>query len=114
MRYEEFPGPLEGWTYDENGTVYTASGYRCNARHIEAALWLFQCFSGEARRYLIHSDEAPGATRPVYEIADLSGVRPGTDTTPAPHRQTPLRPRRPKTAASTGTRHRHTQAKAQG
>ena len=72
MRYEELPGPLEGWTYDENGVVYTTSGYRCDARHIEAALWLFGCFSTEARRYLIHSDEAAGALRPVYELSDLT------------------------------------------
>lgn len=28
MRYEELPGPLEGWTYDEHGVIYTASGYK--------------------------------------------------------------------------------------
>lgn len=72
MHYEELPGPLAGWTYDENGTVYTASGYRCDARHIECALWLFECFSIEARRWMIHSDEAPGALRPVYELSDLT------------------------------------------
>lgn len=72
MRYEELPGPLQGWTYDENGTIYTTSGYRCDARHIEAALWLFGCFSTEGRRFLIHSDEAEAAARPVYELSDLT------------------------------------------
>lgn len=70
MRYEELPGPLEGWTYDETGTIHTASGYRCDARTLECALWLFQCYGGEARRYLITSDEAPGALRPLYESSD--------------------------------------------
>lgn len=65
------PKPLDGWTYDENGTIYTASGYRCSARTLECALWLFQCYSGEARKYLIRSDERPGATRPLYELRDL-------------------------------------------
>ena len=72
MRYEELPGPLEGWTYDENGTVYTASGYKCGARTLECALWLFQCYCTDARRHLIHSDEAPGALRPLYELSDQS------------------------------------------
>lgn len=72
MHYEELPGPLEGWTYDENGTVHTASGYKCNARTLECALWLFQCYCTDARRHLIHSDEAPGALRPLYELSDLS------------------------------------------
>lgn len=72
MRYEPLPGPLEGWTYDEHGTIFTASGYRCDARHIEAALWLMNCFSIEARRFLIHSDEAANALRPVYELSDLT------------------------------------------
>jgi len=71
VRYEEMPKPLDGWTYDENGTIYTASGYRCSARTLECALWLFQCYSGEARKYLIRSDERPGATRPLYELRDL-------------------------------------------
>lgn len=72
MRYEPLSGPLEGWTYDQNGTIYTASGYHCDARSLEAALWLFQCFSIEARHFLIHSDEAADAARPVYELADLA------------------------------------------
>lgn len=72
MRYEELPGPLTGWTYDERGTIYTTSGYKCSARTLECALWLFQCYRGETRRYLIHSDEAPGSLRPLYELSDLS------------------------------------------
>lgn len=80
MRYEELPGPLKGWTYDENGIIYTTSGYRCDARHLEAALWLFRCFSREARRFLIHSDEAAGALRPVYELSDLTASQQPTRT----------------------------------
>jgi|GEM_PF-2129614 len=72
MRYEEFGWPLGGWTYDERGTIYTTSGYRCSARTLECALWLFQCYGFEARRHLIHSDEAFGALRPLYELSDLS------------------------------------------
>lgn len=70
MHYEELPGPLEGWTYDEHGTIYTSSGYRCSARTIECALWLLQCYGSEARRWMIRSDEAPGALRPLYETSD--------------------------------------------
>jgi hypothetical protein len=72
VRYEELPGPLEGWTYDENGTIYTTSGYKCDARTLECALWLFECYGGEAHRWLIRSDEAPCATRPLYELRDLT------------------------------------------
>ncbi|HLI18223.1 MAG TPA: hypothetical protein VKV22_08135 [Rhodanobacteraceae bacterium] len=72
MRYEELSGPLEGWTYDEHGTIYTASGYRCNARDIEFCLWMRECMTAEAKRYMIRSDEAAGALRPLYELADVS------------------------------------------
>lgn len=70
MRYEELPGPLQDWTCDEHGTIFTTSGYHCSARTLECALWLFQCYGREARRHLIRSDEAPGALRPLYETAD--------------------------------------------
>lgn len=70
MRYEELPAALKGWTYDEHGTIYTASGYRCTARTLECALWLFESYRSEARRYLIRSDEAPGSLRQLYDIAD--------------------------------------------
>lgn len=51
MRYEELPGPLAGWTYDENGTVYTASGYRCDARHCsQAPRWLRRTSARTASR----------------------------------------------------------------
>ena len=99
MRYEELPGPLEGWTYDEQGTIYTASGYRCDARHIEAALWLFGCFSIEASRFLIHSDEAADALRPVYELSDLTANAMPTRIR-QPHRAAPAR-RRTETSRDT-------------
>lgn len=70
MRYVELHGPLEGWTFDENGTIYTRSGYRCSARTLECALWLFQCYGSEARRWMIRSDEHPGALRPLYDVED--------------------------------------------
>lgn len=70
MRYEELPGPLQGWTYDERGTIHTRSSYACTAQQIECALWLLRAYSSEARRYLIRSDEVPGALRPLYETAD--------------------------------------------
>lgn len=72
MRYEEIGHPLEGWTYDENGTIYTKSGYRCSARTLECALWLMQCYSSDARNHLICSDEHAGALRPLYELSDVS------------------------------------------
>ena len=74
MRYETLNGPLEGWTYDENGTTYTASGYLCSAQTLESALWLFECFIVEGRRYLIRSDEAPGTVRPLYELSDADAT----------------------------------------
>lgn len=75
MRYEQLQGPLEGWTYDENGTIYTASGYHCSAQTLECALWLFECYSGEGRRYLIRSDEAPGASRSLYNFPTPATAR---------------------------------------
>lgn len=71
MRYEELPGPLEGWTYDEHGTIHTASGYRCTARQIEFCMWMYDCMTSEARRWMIRSDEGPGALRALYESSDL-------------------------------------------
>lgn len=61
MRYEELTGPLKGWTFDENGTIYTVSGYACSARTIECALWLLQCYGRDVRQHPIHSDEKAGA-----------------------------------------------------
>ncbi|MES2404342.1 MAG: hypothetical protein V4567_08400 [Pseudomonadota bacterium] len=71
MRYEELPGPLQGWTYDERGVIYTASGYRTTARQIEFCMWMYECMSAEAKRWMIHSDECPGGLRPLYQVADL-------------------------------------------
>ena len=73
MRYEELPGPLEGWTYDEHGTIHTASGYKTTARQIEFAMWMWRCLTAEAKSWMIHSDERPGALRPLYETGDLKG-----------------------------------------
>ena len=75
MHYEELPGPLEGWTYDERGVIYTSSGYRCSARQLEFAMWMWSCMTTEAKRWMIHSDERPGASRPLYETADLKSDR---------------------------------------
>lgn len=62
--------PFDGWHLDENGTIHTASGYRCTPLQIESALWLMQ-FSDVHGPRLMFADTAPGATRPVYELADL-------------------------------------------
>ena len=86
MRYVELHGPLEGWTYDEHGTIHTASGYRCSARTLECALWLFQCYGSEARRWMIRSDEAPGALRPLYETDDAKELVTGKETKPSSQR----------------------------
>ena len=71
MRYEELSGPLAGWTYDENGTIHTASGYKTTARQIEFCMWMYECMSAEAKRWMIRSDERPGAMRPLFETRDL-------------------------------------------
>lgn len=77
MRYEELNGPLAGWTYDEDGTIYTNSGYRCTAQQIEGALWIAGCHALGGTRYLITSDEAAGALRPLYERSDIdAGTKP--------------------------------------
>ena len=71
MRYEELKGPLEGWTYDEAGTIYTASGYRTTPRQIEFCMWMYTCMTTEAKRWMIRSDEHPGALHPLFETQDL-------------------------------------------
>ena len=74
MRYEELSGPLQGWTYDEAGTIYTSSGYKTTARQIEFCMWMYECMRAETRQWMIHSDEAAGALRPVFEISDLKAT----------------------------------------
>lgn len=71
MRYEELPGPLEGWTYDERGVIYTASGYKTTARQIEFCMWMYECLTDEAKRWMIRSDERPGALKPLFSPDDL-------------------------------------------
>lgn len=72
MRYEEIGEPFgTGWTYDDAGTIYTPSGYRCTPQQIEGMLWLFGCLPFRPEKYLIHSDEAAGALRPLYERSDI-------------------------------------------
>lgn len=72
MRYEELGQPFgNGWTYDENGTIFTPSGYRCTPQQIEGMLWLSGCLPFHPERLLMHSDEAAGALRPLYERADI-------------------------------------------
>ncbi|WIG55333.1 MAG: hypothetical protein OJF61_001119 [Rhodanobacteraceae bacterium] len=81
MRYEEMGKPFgEGWTYGEDGVIYTPSGYRCTPQQIEGMLWLFGCLPFRPDKLLIHSDEAAGALRPLLELADLddSGQMPPT------------------------------------
>ena len=81
MRYEEMGKPFgEGWTYGEDGVIYTPSGYRCTPQQIEGMLWLFGCLPFRPDQLLIHSDEAAGALRPLLERADMddSGQTPPT------------------------------------
>lgn len=79
MRYEELTGPLNGWTYDEAGTIYSPTGYRCSARTLECALWLFQCYSLDATRWLMRSDTRPDAHRPLHSIEDGKSGSAGSD-----------------------------------
>lgn len=92
MRYEEFHGPLEGWTYDERGVIYTARGYRTTARQIEFCMWMWDCMTDEAKRWMIRSDERPGALRPLYETADPESGSAATETVSAAARNN-TRPR---------------------
>ena len=82
MHYEELPGPLEGWTYDEEGTIYTTSGYRCSAQQIEFAMWMWSCMTAEAKHWMIRSDERPGATRPLFDPEDLKSESAGKGKKP--------------------------------
>jgi len=66
------PENWEGFRLDERGDMITRSGYKASPAIIEFALWMFECMSIEVRQYLIRSDEAPGALRPLYELSDLS------------------------------------------
>jgi hypothetical protein len=34
VRHEKLSGPLEGWSHDEDETIYTPSGYRCTMQQI--------------------------------------------------------------------------------
>lgn len=86
MRYEELPGPLEGWTYDERGVIYTTSGYKTTARQIEFCMWMYECMSGEAKRWMIRSDERPGALRPLFESHDLESSQRGQKKNLQPER----------------------------
>lgn len=75
--YRELTGPLADWTYDDQGVIYTRSGYRCTEQQLESALWLLGCWSSESRKYWIRSDEAPGALRRLYDPADhAAGLTP--------------------------------------
>jgi hypothetical protein len=79
MRYEELTGPLTGWTYDENGIIYTSTGYKTTARQIEFCMWMYDVMTGEARHWMIRSDERPGATRPLFDPNDLNAGSAGKD-----------------------------------
>lgn len=87
MRYEELPGPLEGWTYDEHGVIYTASGYRTTARQIEFCMWMYDCLTSQAKQWMIRSDERPGALKPLYEPNDLKSGRRGEKKNLQPERE---------------------------
>lgn len=77
MRYEELPGPLTGWTYDEHGVIHTANGYKTTARQIEFCMWMYDCLTEEAKRWMIRSDEHAGALRPLFEREDLKNESAG-------------------------------------
>lgn len=64
------PPNWEGFRFNDRGELTTRSGYRCSPQSLEAALWLLGCWSSESRQYLIRSDEARSAVRPLYETSD--------------------------------------------
>lgn len=92
MRHEETPGPLKGWTYDETGRIYTASGSRCDARTLECALWLFQCCGDDPAPKVRVSRAAPEPRALVirrFRHAQIS-TRPEARQSEAPAFRTPL------------------------
>lgn len=89
MRKEEFGEPLEGWTYNEQGEIFTASGYTTNAQHIEAALWIMGILLKQYAKDAIYSDERPRATRPLLEPKDLGERFGGKKYSAEKHAQDP-------------------------
>jgi len=87
MRYEELTGPLKGWTYDDTGVIHTASGYKTTARQIEFCMWMYDCLTAEAKRWMIRSDERPGALRPLFEPDELKSGSAGTKKNLQPERE---------------------------
>jgi hypothetical protein len=96
--YTKLPTPFKDWTVDDDGTIHTASGYKCSPELIEAALWLF-----EAGKHLTGSKRMFSAddtiVRPLYEIRDITipkqkdihvqrraGLQATTAPTPSPER----------------------------
>lgn len=68
---DHLPENWHGFRFDERGDLITRSGYKASPQLIESALWLLGCWTHESRRYLIRSDEARGALRPLYETSDV-------------------------------------------
>jgi hypothetical protein len=68
------PDPFVDWTIDDNGTIHTASGYRCTPQIIEAALWLFafgqHTFGG---KLMFSADDRK--KRSIYSIDDIRVTR---------------------------------------
>jgi hypothetical protein len=73
-QYTELTGPFAGWSYDDAGTVYSPSGYRCTGQLIECALWLFGMLRFDMGKRPIFADTAIGATRQLYDINDARSI----------------------------------------
>ncbi|MEP6485360.1 MAG: hypothetical protein ABJB01_12995 [Rudaea sp.] len=67
--YTELPEPFTDWTVDDNGTIYTASGYRCTPQMIESALWLMGFGKELYGKKLMFADDQ--IARPIYSIEDI-------------------------------------------
>jgi hypothetical protein len=68
---QTLPPNWHGFRFDERGNMVTRSGYKCSPNYLEGMLWLAGCYRFEILQYLIRSDEAKGALRPLLETADM-------------------------------------------
>ena len=68
---EYLPPNWAGFGFDRDGLLITRSGYKCTPNYLEGMLWLAGCYRFEILQYLIRSDEARSALRPLLETADM-------------------------------------------
>ena len=71
--YTNLPAPFKDWTVDEDGTIHTASGYRCTPQILEAAMWLMESgkYIAGSKRMFSADEICTAKKRTLYEISDI-------------------------------------------